>query len=164
MWIEKAKFILAGASVVTLAACGGMNPNAGYPSSAGSAPAYPGGATSSASGYGVVQSVDVVGGQNSGSGTTLGTVAGAVVGGVLGNQVGSGRGRTAATVAGATGGALAGGQMQRNTQQGAAQQSYQVSVRMDNGAIQTLAMSNPPGLQVGDRVRVANGVIVERFR
>ncbi|MDB5795604.1 MAG: glycine zipper protein [Noviherbaspirillum sp.] len=162
MWMKKAKFILAGASVAVLAACGGMNPNAGYPSSAGSAPMSTGTA-SSASGYGVVQSIDMVGGQGGGGSTALGTVAGAVVGGVLGNQVGSGRGRTAATVAGAAGGAFAGNQMQRNSQ-GASQPSYQVAVRMDNGAIQTLAMNAQPNLQVGDRVRVSNGVIVERFR
>jgi outer membrane lipoprotein SlyB len=155
------KFILAGASAAVLAACGGMNPNAGYPSS--SAGSVPMGSASSSSGYGVVQSIDTMGGGQGSGGTTLGTVAGAVVGGVLGNQVGSGRGRTAATVAGAAGGALAGGQMQRNSQ-GASAASYQVAVRMDNGAIQTLAMNAPPNVQVGDRVRISNGVIVERFR
>jgi outer membrane lipoprotein SlyB len=37
-------------------------------------------------------------------------------------------------------------------------------VRMDNGALQTLVQESTGGLQVGERVRVSNGVIVERLR
>ena len=113
----------------------------------------------STSGYGVVQSIDLVPRQQ--AGISLGTVAGAVVGGVLGNQVGGGTGRTAATVAGAAGGALAGRQLEKGQQ---TDQVYRVSVRMDNGAVQTLTQETTGGLQVGERVRVANGQIVERVR
>jgi hypothetical protein len=35
---------------------------------------------------------------------------------------------------------------------------------MDNGAVQTLTQDTTGGLQVGERVRVANGQIVERIR
>jgi outer membrane lipoprotein SlyB len=112
-----------------------------------------------ASGYGTVQSIEVV--QKQGSGMGLGTAAGAVVGGLLGNQVGSGSGRTAATVAGAAGGALAGNTIERN--RAGASQAYQVTLRMDNGAVQTLMQDSAPNLQVGDRVRIVNGAIVERI-
>ena len=121
------------------------------------------GGTSSAGGIGVVQSINMVSRQQSG-GLGIGPVAGAVVGGLLGNQIGSGTGRTAATVAGAAGGALIGDQMQRNSQAADPDNLYHVTVRMDNGAIQTLAMDNTYGLQIGQRVRVENGVIVERLR
>jgi outer membrane lipoprotein SlyB len=156
MRTEKLKFVVIGSFALALAACGTTNRTT---SSSESVPAA--GSVSSASGYGVVQSIDTVPREQGGTG--VGTVAGAVVGGLLGNQVGSGRGRTAATVAGAAGGALAGGQMQRNSQQ-AGSQAYRVTLRMDNGAMQTLMMDAPPNLQLGERVRVANGVIVERLR
>jgi outer membrane lipoprotein SlyB len=81
---------------------------------------------------------------------------------VLGNQVGGGTGRTAATVAGAAGGALAGHELEKGGQ--ASDQVYRVNVRMDNGALQTLVQESTGGLQVGERVRVSNGVIVERLR
>ena len=116
--------------------------------------------TSGATGYGVIQAIDVV--QREQAGIGVGTVAGAVVGGVLGNQVGSGTGRKAATVAGVAGGALVGHQMEKNAR--GADQVYRVAVRMDNGSVQTLMQEVPPGVQVGERVRLDNGVIVERFR
>lgn len=165
MWTEKIKLTVIGASVVMLAACG-SSPN--QTSSAGSYPVatttgstIPTTTTSSATGYGVVQAIDVIPREQAAS-IGLGTVAGAVVGGVLGNQVGSGSGRKAATVAGAVGGGLVGRQMEQNA--GNSGQVYRVAVRMDNGAVQTLAQEVAPGVQVGDRVRLDNGVIVERFR
>jgi outer membrane lipoprotein SlyB len=161
MGIEKMKHIAAGVSAIALAACGSTY----GPASPSSGPVpVTSSTTSSMSGYGVIQSIEAVPTGQTGGGVGLGTVAGAVVGGVLGNQVGSGRGRTAATVAGAAGGALAGGQMQRNSQAASQGQAYRVTVRMDNGAMQTLLQDNPPNLQIGERVRVSNGVIVERLR
>lgn len=168
MWTKKTKAAMVGASIVALAACG-SSPRSTSTASDSTIPVTTTSTssipvttttTSSATGYGVVQAIDVVPREQAGIG--LGAVAGAVVGGVLGNQVGSGSGRKAATVAGAAGGALAGHQMQKNTR--AADEAYRVSVRMDNGAIQTLVQEQPPGVQVGERVRLDNGVIVERFR
>ncbi|WP_019140413.1 glycine zipper 2TM domain-containing protein [Noviherbaspirillum massiliense] len=155
MSIQSKKLCAIGIAVMSLAACGTSpnNTSSAYPATSST--------TSTASGYGVVQSVDTVSREQA-SHMGLGTIAGAVVGGVLGNQVGSGRGRTAATVAGAAGGALAGNQMQRNMD--SSQPVYRISVRMDNGSIQTLAQETQPGVQVGDRVRLANGVIVERMQ
>lgn len=158
MWTETLKLGIAGACIFVLAACGSTR-------TASTADTIPvttttSSTTSSASGYGVVQSIDLVPRQQAGVG--LGTVAGAVVGGVLGNQVGGGTGRTAATVAGAAGGALAGHELEKGGQ--ASGQVYRVNVRMDNGALQTLMQESSGGLQVGERVRVSNGVIVERLR
>ncbi|HYD63657.1 MAG TPA: glycine zipper 2TM domain-containing protein [Noviherbaspirillum sp.] len=159
------KLSIIGAFVMMLTACG-SSPNTS--SSSVSYPATTTGSTipttttSSATGYGIVQAIDVVPREQS-AGIGLGTVAGAVVGGAIGNQVGSGSGRTAATVAGAVGGGMVGHQMEKNSN-AASGQVYRVAVRMDNGSMQTLAQEVPPGVQVGDRVRLDNGVIVERFR
>lgn len=164
MLSNKMKLVAAGASIALLAGCG-SSPNRTYGDTTSSIPVTTTSSipvtstTSAASGYGVVQAIDVVPREQAGVG--LGTVAGAVVGGVLGNQVGGGSGRTAATVAGVAGGALAGRAMERNARAG---EVYRVAVRMDNGAIQTLMQEVPPGVQIGERVRLDNGVIVERFR
>lgn len=157
MWTEKTKVMVLGVSMLALAACGSPQ-RATTADTAGAVPVST--TTSSATGYGVVQSIDVVPREQAGIG--LGTVAGAVVGGVLGNQVGSGSGRKAATVAGAVGGGVVGHQMEKNTR--AADDVYRVSVRMDNGAVQTLVQETPPVVAVGERVRLDNGAIVERFR
>jgi outer membrane lipoprotein SlyB len=101
-----------------------------------------------------VESVNVV--EVSGDGSYLGTVGGAVVGGLLGSQVGSGNGRTAAEVAGAVGGAVAGRNIERNARHAV---RYEVVVRYDNGATQTIPYENNPGWRVGDKVRVANGTL-----
>jgi outer membrane lipoprotein SlyB len=84
-----------------------------------------------------------------------GTVGGAAVGGLLGNQVGSGSGRTAATVAGAVGGAIAGRAIERN----ARAPRYEVVVRYENGATQSIRYDNDPGFRAGEQVRVTDGVL-----
>ena len=81
-------------------------------------------------------------------------IGGAVVGGLLGNQVGKGNGRTLATVAGAVGGGYAGHEAENYYHRDT---SYNVSVRMDNGAIRTFTYKAAPGFQVGDRVHLENG-------
>lgn len=155
MWTDRVKTVLIGMMLLALAACG--SPTRTSSSSTGSIPVSSA-STSGASGYGVVQAIDVVPREQASVG--VGTIAGAVVGGVLGNQVGSGRGRTAATVAGAAGGALAGRAMEGNA---TSSQVYRVAVRMDNGSVQTLMQDVQPAVQTGERVRLENGVIVERF-
>lgn len=157
MWTDKMKAVLAGVAAIILAAC--ANPMHTGSASSSSIPVSSA-STSGASGYGVVQAIDLVPREQANVG--LGAAAGAVVGGLLGNQVGSGRGRTAATVAGVAGGALAGNQMEKNAR--ASGQVYRVAVRMDNGSMQTLMQDVQPGVQIGERVRLENGVIVERFR
>lgn len=144
---------LALAAVLALGACGTMNEPSRPSSPAASEPAgiY--------SGYGVIQSIELVKGEAGGiggSGLGVGTVAGAVIGGVLGHQVGQGTGQTAATVAGAAGGAYVGHQMEKKSQ-GADQ--YRFTIRMENGSYQTLMQSSSADFRVGDRVRIDNGVI-----
>lgn len=146
--------VLGMIAALTLGACATTNtapntPNAGV--------ASPGNVYS---GYGVVQSIELVKQDNSGiagSGVGLGTIAGAVVGGVVGNQVGSGRGNTAATVIGAAGGAYIGHELENRQQQKA--DAYKITVRMEDGSYQTLMQSTNASFRVGDRVRVGNGVL-----
>ncbi|QJE01126.1 glycine zipper 2TM domain-containing protein [Massilia forsythiae] len=102
-----------------------------------------------------VEAVNMV--HANGEASALGTLGGAAVGGLLGNQVGSGNGRTAATVAGAVGGALAGRSIERNARSG---DRFEVVVRYENGATQTVPFDNDPGFRAGDRVKVDNGVLV----
>jgi outer membrane lipoprotein SlyB len=142
-------------AVLTLGACTTTN----YPpNNVANAPVAPAGGVYS--GYGVVQSIELVRHDNSGiggSGIGLGTVAGAVIGGVVGHQVGSGRGNTAATVVGAAGGAYVGHELESRQQQNA--DAYKITIRMEDGAYQTLTQSTNGDFRVGDRVRIENGVL-----
>ncbi|MDO8466518.1 MAG: glycine zipper 2TM domain-containing protein, partial [Gallionella sp.] len=139
----------------TLGACADMNSpsssGATYPQSTNSGGVY--------SGYGVVQSIELVRQGSAGiggSGIGAGTIAGAVVGGILGNQVGGGQGKTAATVIGAAGGAYAGHELEKRSQQQS--DAYKFTIRMQDGSYQTLTQTTNPDIRVGDRVRIDNGV------
>lgn len=107
------------------------------------------------SGTGVVDRIEVI--QKGDSSNVAGTVIGGVVGGLLGHQVGSGRGQTAATIVGAAGGAIAGQEVQRRTR--GANETFRVSVRMDNGLYQTITQDDITDLRSGDKVRVQDGRI-----
>lgn len=102
---------------------------------------------------GVVDAIQVVRANSGNSGT--GAVAGGLAGALLGNQIGSGHGRTAATVAGAVGGALVGNEVEARRSQ--ASDSYQVSVRMDNGDYRIVNQDSARELRVGDRVHLVDG-------
>jgi outer membrane lipoprotein SlyB len=102
-------------------------------------------ASASCAECGVVESIRVV--EDKGQGSGLGAVAGGVVGGILGNQVGGGRGRTA--MAGA--GAYAGNEVEKNVNKAL---SYQVRVRMNDGAVRSFYEATQPALAVGQKVRV----------
>lgn len=119
-------------------------PNNNYPVS--NAPAYN-------AMYGVVDSIQVVQQTTSNNGIG-GAVVGGVVGGVVGNQIGGGSGRSLATAAGVVGGALVGNQIQRNNQQ--TRDVYQIGIRLDNGAYQTMTLDGIGDLRVGNRVRIEN--------
>ena len=140
-------------AALTLGACADMNtPGSGtaYPPSTSSGGVY--------SGYGVVQSIELVRQSNTGIGA--GTIAGAVVGGIVGSQVGQGDGKTAATVLGAAGGAYAGHALEKRNQ--APSDAYKFTIRMSDGSYQTLTQATNTDIRVGDRVRIANG-IVQRY-
>jgi outer membrane lipoprotein SlyB len=104
---------------------------------------------------GVVDSINVVEKQGSGSG--LGAVGGAVVGGLLGHQIGSGRGNTAATVIGAAGGAYAGHEVEKRVK---TDKEYHVTVRTDDGRTHSFVFDSAPVYAVGERVRVMDGRLV----
>jgi outer membrane lipoprotein SlyB len=106
------------------------------------------------SGYGTVESIEVVDRNSPG---IVGAIGGAVVGGLLGNQIGSGSGNTAATIAGAAGGAIAGREVERRVRPG--DDLFKIYVRMDDGTYQAVAQESSPILRPGDRVRVENGVV-----
>ncbi len=145
------------ATVVTLAMLGGcagpayQQQGQAYPTQQN----YPSQPQGYATMYGVVDSIQVVQG-SAPAGPGLGTVAGVVVGGLLGNQVGSGGGRAAATVAGAVGGGLVGNNIEGRTRANGPGM-YQIGVRLDNGAYQTVTQESAADLGVGSRVRMENG-------
>ena len=155
--------VLGVVGVLTLAGCETMNDpyRTSGPATANPGPVNPGNVYT---GYGVVQSIDLVQQGNTGgtgiggSGVSVGAIAGAIVGGVLGNQIGDGTGRRVATVAGAAGGAYVGHQLE-SRQQPPTADVYRFTIRMDSGSYQTLTQSTSAGLRVGDRVRVDNGYL-----
>ena len=104
-------------------------------------------------GTGVVDRIEVV--KKGDSNNVAGTLIGGIVGGLVGHQIGGGSGQTAATIVGATGGAVAGHEVQKR--QRGANETFRVSVRMDNGYFQTVTQDNITDLRSGDRVRVENG-------
>lgn len=150
---------IALAAALTLGACA----NTGAPAATGAGSTYPQPGSSSSgtySGYGVVQSIDLVQQQPgtgiAGTGIGVGAIAGAVVGGIIGNQVGGGVGNTAATVLGAAGGAYAGNEIEKRNQQQA--NAYKFTIRMNDGSYQTLTQNTNADVRVGDRVVIDNGV------
>lgn len=104
---------------------------------------------------GTVEAINLV--EVKGEGGYLGTIGGGVVGALLGSQIGAGSGRTAAQIAGALGGAYAGHTIEGNVRKS---NHYEVLVRLDSGATQTVSFAAEPGYRVGDKVKINNGVIV----
>lgn len=104
---------------------------------------------------GVVESTKLV--ELKGQGSGAGAVAGGLLGAVVGSEVGAGRGKTLAEVAGAAGGAYAGNEVEKNMKKTAA---YQITIRMNDGAVRTITQRNDPGVKAGDNVRLANGSVV----
>ena len=149
------------AAALTLGACA----NTGAPQTGGNVSTYPqpgNPSTGAYSGYGVVQSIDLVQQQQQntgigGTGIGVGVIAGAVVGGILGNQVGGGTGNTAATVLGAAGGAYAGNEIEKRNQQNV--NAYKFTIRMNDGSYQTLTQNTNADVRVGDRVVIDNGLV-----
>ena len=142
MIIHKFAAAVAFVGALAVTACGTSNDRAATTSTA-----Y--------SGTGVVESVQIVDRKDPG---LIGAIAGGVVGGALGHQIGGGRGQTAATVAGAVGGAVVGREIEKRARNN--DQVYRVTVRMDNGSYQTVAMEDYPTFTVGDRVRLVNGTLI----
>lgn len=104
---------------------------------------------------GVIQDIREI--TQPGEATGLGAVAGGVIGGLLGSQIGGGTGKKLATVAGVAGGAYAGHQIEKSQRKTT---RYEVIVRMNDGSLRTVMMDSVAGWQVGERVRVENGLLV----
>jgi len=101
-------------------------------------------------GQGVVDRIEVV---NKNAGNNIaGTIIGGIAGGLIGHQIGGGSGNTAATIAGGVGGAIAGNEVQKRTRGN--NETFRVTVRMDNGGTQVISQDDISDLRTGDRVRV----------
>lgn len=146
--------VVAVASAGFLAACGTPMQQTNAPVYTSGQPVYTSGQPAYTS-YGYIDSIQVIAGSNS-SGPGVGAVIGGVVGGVLGNQVGGGVGKDIATVAGVVGGAVVGNKIEQSNR-APAHDTYQISVRLDNGSYQTIQQDSLVDLQVGNRVRIENG-------
>ena len=146
-----------GTSVIVLTTMIGCAPMT--PAGSGTASPSSGSTGAAYAGNGVVQSIELVRQANTGiggSGVSAGAIVGAVVGGLVGNQVGGGTGKTAATVVGAAGGAYAGHELEKRNQPQA--DAYKLSIRMNDGAYQSVTQTAIANIRVGDRVRIENGV------
>jgi outer membrane lipoprotein SlyB len=88
------------------------------------------------------------------SNSLLGLIAGGLLGALVGDQVGHGEHRATARVLGAVGGAYAGHEIERRVRQRA---RYEVIVRLRDGARRSFTFDQPPGVQAGDTVLVADG-------
>ncbi|GAB3473975.1 glycine zipper 2TM domain-containing protein [Polaromonas eurypsychrophila] len=108
--------------------------------------------------YGRVNNVEVLRTQEQARTGGLGAVLGGVAGAVVGRQIGGGSGRDIATVAGAVGGAVAGNAIEknRNAANAPTNQTYRVSVQMDNGTMRAYDVPSFGELRIGDRVKVEN--------
>ena len=88
--------------------------------------------------------------------TALGPIAGGIAGAVIGDQIGKGKGSTrkVLTVLGAAGGAFAGREIEK---QARATSHWEVDVRRDDGAHETVRSEVAPAWQPGERVRLLDG-------
>lgn len=139
MTTSKLSTLASVAALALVTACSSYDTNTRQP-----APVYGGAGYTTQMGQ--VSNIEVV---DQAQRPGLGAVLGAVVGAAVGNQVGSGTGRAAATGAGAIGGAIVGHQISKRN----ANDVYRVTVRFDNGAVQTFNYDQIGGLRIGDRVR-----------
>lgn len=93
--------------------------------------------------------------KDAGDYTALGPIAGGIAGAVLGDQVGKGHGsRKVITVLGAAGGAFAGREIEK---QARGTSHWEIDVRRDDGAAQTIRSDVAPSYQPGQRVRLIDG-------
>jgi outer membrane lipoprotein SlyB len=104
---------------------------------------------------GVVQSVQEIEVQGDASGA--GAVAGGAAGLIIGNQIGDGKKKRIAKVIGAVGGALAGHQIEKNMKRSI---QHEIIVRMDDGSTRQIMQASAEGIDIGDRVKVLDNVVV----
>lgn len=104
---------------------------------------------------GVVESIAAVKVQGQTNG--VGAVAGGVGGALVGNRIAGGNNRTLGGVVGAVGGGLLGNAIEKHERTTTV---YDVSVRMQDGSLQTVRESTSPA--VGEKVRVESDGLHDR--
>lgn len=149
----KAKWVAPLVLAVGLVGCATPNQQPYYDSGTAPTQGYP----AQVQGYqlGTVERIEVI--NRSAGSNVAGTIIGGIVGGLIGTQIGGGSGRTAATIAGAAGGAVAGNVIEGRRR--ANHETFRVSVRLDNGMMQTVTQENINDLRTGDRVRLDGNLI-----
>jgi outer membrane lipoprotein SlyB len=106
---------------------------------------------------GTVSSVHAV--REQGTASMIGPAAGGLIGGLAGHQIGGGTGKTIATIAGAAVGAGVGTEVERRTK---STTHYVVSVQMNDGTTRSVNYEAAPGVEAGDKVRVADGRLIRQ--
>ncbi len=156
--------LIAASAIATLALAGcatspgysGGGYNNGYGSSSGN---YN---TSRCADCGIVTRINTVASGRtapSATGAVLGGIVGAVAGHEISDHTGGSRGnKNIAAAAGAVGGALAGNQIQKNV----TSDTYDISVRMDDGRTIVVNQRDLGGIRENTYVRVVNGKVVLR--
>jgi len=99
---------------------------------------------------GTVESVREV--EDAGKANGIGAVGGGVAGAVLGHNIGDHN--KLVTVLGAAGGALLGNHIEK---QARATKHWELTLRLDNGATETIRSEAQPAWRQGDRVRLLDG-------
>lgn len=153
MHFSKALWVAPAALAAGLAGCAAPVQQPNYGTNPPTSQGYP--AQGQSYQLGTVDRIEVI---NRGTGNNVtGTIIGGIVGGLIGTQIGDGRGRAAATVVGAVGGAVAGNVIEGR--QRADHETFRITVRLDNGAMQTVTQDSVNDLRTGDRVRLDGNVI-----
>ncbi|MEL1264177.1 glycine zipper 2TM domain-containing protein [Pseudoxanthomonas putridarboris] len=155
----KTRLIALGITTcVALAGCASTSP--GYGSGYGGGYNNPAPSNRYCADCGIVERIDVVsGGTPSRTGAVLGGIVGAVAGRQISDRTGGSEGnKNVSTVAGAVAGAATGNAIQ-NRNNG---ESYNLTVRMDDGRRVTINQNDLGGIRENTYVRVQNGRVVLR--
>ena len=99
--------------------------------------------------FGTIESVRPVTIQRPENG--VGTLAGAGVGGVAGSAIGGGRGSIIGAIVGAVAGGVAGNAIENSANN---RPGYELTVRLDDGAMRAIVQEADESFRPGDRVRI----------
>ncbi len=156
--------LIAAAAVATVALAGCATTSPGYGSSGynngyGNSGNYN---TGRCADCGIVTRINTVASGRSApsaTGAVLGGIVGAVAGHEISDHTGGSRGnKNIAAAAGAVGGALAGNQIQKNV----TNDTFDISVRMDDGRTVVVNQRDLGGIRENTYVRVVNGRVILR--
>ena len=149
-------FRLIGVAAAAALAMAGCTTTPGYGTNSGYGPP-PASSTANCYDCGTVTRIDMIGGGSSvpnATGAVLGGIVGAAAGRELADDESEGRQNTA-TVAGAVAGAVAGNAIQNRVQ--ANNNTYSLTVRMQDGRSVVVTQGELGGIREGSYVRVYNG-------